>query len=72
MLTHVGIVRSNQGLSRAAEQLALWRAQLQDIDAALRNQLDVCTLMVHAALQRQQSVGAHCNTDYPAREMLAA
>ena len=72
MLTHVGIVRSNQGLARAAEQLALWRAQLQDINAALRNQLDVCTLMVHAALQRQQSVGAHCNSDYPTREMLAA
>lgn len=72
MLSHVGIVRSNQGLARAAEQLALWRAQLQGADHALRNQLDVCMLMVDAALQRQQSVGAHCNTDYPAAEAVSA
>ena len=71
MHRHVGIVRSNQGLVEAAEQLALWRAQWQPMDTALRNQLELCSLMVSAALQRHASVGAHCNTDWPAREMLS-
>ena len=72
MHRHVGIVRSNQGLVEAAEQLALWRAQWQPMDAALRNQLELCALMVSAALQRHASVGAHCNSDWPAQETLSA
>ena len=68
MQQHVGIVRSNQGLVAAAKQLALWRAQWHGADPALRNQLTLCRLMVDAALQRHHSVGAHCNTDWPAFE----
>ena len=68
MQQHVGIVRSNQGLVAAAKQLALWRAQWHGADPALRNQLTLCRLMVDAALQRHHSVGAHCNTDWPALE----
>ena len=69
MLRHVGIVRSNQGLQEAAEQLALWRIQGRCTTPALRNQLALCTLMVNAALQRHASVGAHCNVDWPAQEL---
>ena len=72
MLHNVGIVRSNHSLIAAAKQLVLWRAQWRGVDPALRNQLALCSLMVDAALQRQASVGAHCNLDWPALEAAAA
>ena len=72
MQTHVGIVRSNHSLIAAAKQLVLWRAQWRGADTALRNQLTLCSLMVDAALQRHNSVGAHCNLDWPPLEAAIA
>ena len=65
MHQQVGIVRSDRGLAQAAEQLALWREQWRPAEPALRNQLELCSLMVNAAMQRRTSVGAHCNRDLP-------
>ena len=72
MQTHMGVVRGNHRLIAAAKQLVLWRAQWRGADAALRNQLVLCSLMVDAALQRHHSVGAHCNLDWPALETATA
>ncbi|MBR8651880.1 L-aspartate oxidase [Achromobacter sp. Marseille-Q0513] len=74
MQREAGIVRSDQGLAGAAEQIATWRRELPpDADPAkdarwqaLRNQLDVCDLIVAAAARRRESRGAHASSDWPA------
>lgn len=73
MWEKVGILRDEQGLREALstiESLARqmrekgWDAIVPD-GVELSNQLIVAHLMTEAALQRKESRGAHCRTDYP-------
>jgi L-aspartate oxidase len=63
---HAGLERDAAGLSEAAVVLAGWRAD--DPTPAGRedaNLLDLGRLLVHAALRREESRGAHARTDFP-------
>ena len=66
MWRHAGLERDAAGLTEAAAVLAGWRAD--DPTPAGRedaNLLDLGRLLVHAALRRQESRGAHFRTDFP-------
>jgi L-aspartate oxidase len=66
MWERVGILRSRESITRALfefEQIA--RAPLA---RASRNFLNVATLIASSALWREESRGAHCRTDFPARD----
>jgi L-aspartate oxidase len=66
MWRHAGLERDAAGLSEAAGVLAGWRAD--DPSPAGRedaNLLDLGRLLVHAALRREESRGAHFRTDFP-------
>ncbi|POH59826.1 L-aspartate oxidase [Arthrobacter glacialis] len=73
MSGHVGVVRDGAGLRHAQAVLANWRSQSlgegiagTSAEAAeSRNLLLVAELLVHAALAREESVGAHCRSDHP-------
>jgi len=64
-----GIVRSGEGLSKAADILATWQCSLsQPTDRPsyeLNNMILNARLMAEAALLRQESRGAHFRTDFP-------
>jgi L-aspartate oxidase len=67
MWRNVGLERDAAGLTEAAALLAGWRAD--DPTPAGRedaNLLDLGRLLVHAALRREESRGAHFRTDFPA------
>jgi L-aspartate oxidase len=65
----VGIVRSGEGLSKAADILATWQHALpQPTDRPsyeLNDMILNARLMTEAALLRQESRGAHFRTDFP-------
>jgi L-aspartate oxidase len=65
----VGIVRSGEELSKAADILATWQDLLsQPTDRPsyeLNNMILNARLMTEAALLRQESRGAHFRTDFP-------
>lgn len=66
MWTGAGLERDAAGLRAAAATLADWRAD--DPTPAGRedaNLLDLGRLLVHAALRREESRGAHYRTDFP-------
>ena len=69
MWDNVGIVRSGDGLHEASARLAAWHAALPRAhDRAsheLANMVLVGRLMAHAALEREESRGAHYRTDFP-------
>ncbi|WP_315913129.1 L-aspartate oxidase [Arthrobacter sp. lap29] len=73
MSAHAGVFRDAQGLRHAAEVLAGWRAQREmpartavpsREEAEALNLLTVAQLLVHAALSRENSVGAHFRADF--------
>jgi L-aspartate oxidase len=65
----VGIIRSGDSLSEAADILATWQSSLsQPTDRPsyeLNNMVLASRLMTEAALLRQESRGAHFRTDFP-------
>lgn len=78
---HAAVVRDAAGLDIAAQQLAAWRSQAPaefettelktqllspQAAAELENMLTVSALLVAAALARQESIGAHFRSDFPA------
>jgi L-aspartate oxidase len=72
MWSHAGIERDGPGLRHAAGVLALWaanRAARHDpLDVAAvedLGMLDLARALVHAALAREESRGAHHRTDHP-------
>lgn len=74
MTNYVGIVRSNERLSRALERLntiyneteTLYKTtKISPQLCELRNAINVAYLIIKAAKQRKQSVGLHYNIDYP-------
>ncbi|MDF1478888.1 L-aspartate oxidase [Leifsonia sp. H3M29-4] len=70
MWREVGLIRTADGLRAAARTLAQWRTPGDDHatveQAEDRNLLDLARLIVTAALQREESRGAHSRADFPA------
>jgi|LSQX01.1.fsa_nt_gb L-aspartate oxidase len=66
-----GVRRSAEGLTEADEQVGQWCRYVlshqfsNPIGWELQNMLTVARLMIHAALRRTETRGAHVRTDYP-------
>ncbi len=66
MWTHVGLERSLETLREASARLASWHVASDDVESGeLRNLLDLARIVVHAALVREESRGAHDRLDFP-------
>jgi len=69
MWSDVGIVRTGEGLERAANTLAAWERTLPEPDDRssydLHHAMTASRLITEAALLRTESRGAHYRTDYP-------
>jgi L-aspartate oxidase len=69
MWDKVGIIRSGEGLTEAANILATWERSLPQptdrISYELSSQILCGRLMAEAALLREESRGAHFRTDFP-------
>lgn len=72
LMTHnVGIVRSRESLENAMEKILEMRENLAHVHLKdttmmeLKNMLFLSSLLVKAALKRQESRGAHFRSDYP-------
>lgn len=72
MWQYVGILRDDDGLSKALDKLELLKkgfkrnrkcANIEEYE--YRNMLTVAELIIKAAKQRKESIGAHCRSDYP-------
>ena len=62
----VGLERSIDSLTAARAQLLAWHAEGGSVDAGeVRNLLDLARIVVHAALAREESRGAHDRLDFP-------
>lgn len=67
MWTHAGLERDLERLREAQELLSTWYADGDTVEAGeVRNLLDIARLVVHAAIVREESRGAHDRTDFPA------
>ncbi len=62
MFSHVGLVRSSDGLNFALSQ---FEAMAKNIAAGSNNMLNIAQSIAYAALQRCESRGAHARQDYP-------
>ncbi len=63
---HLGVERTAQGLRTALAQLARWRVTTHDRASHERaNLLDLAKLIATAALNRENSLGAHYRSDAP-------
>lgn len=77
MSIHLGVIRSNSHLATAQQKLNLFTQAFNKINRnqlngeflrawyALRNRLQVASLMIASATQRKESRGCHFNTDFP-------
>lgn len=71
MWRRAGILRDASGLDRARERLERWQERLRRAPRASREQLELLNMMqvarciVAAALDREESRGAHHRKDYP-------
>lgn len=74
MWNKVGIVRSNQGLQTAGQEIAVIEKEINELYPnniknpdlfELRNLLVVAKLITIGAIQRKESRGLHYNSDYP-------
>jgi L-aspartate oxidase len=76
MSNYVGIVRSNLRLKRAMDRLKLLYEETEELYkkskltvkiCELRNVINVAYLIIKMAQARKESVGLHCNIDYPSK-----
>lgn len=77
LTNNLGIVRSAKSLEQALAQINKWQSMLGDSDCAFPNkidelayfrltrQLELASLIIQSAYQRQESRGGHYRTDYP-------
>ncbi len=76
MWENAGILRDAQGLTQALEQIEAMREQVErtqwdlsvPVGVELENQLMVARLVCQAALEREESLGAHHRLDFPETE----
>lgn len=72
MWEKTGIVRSRKGLTSALKKLREWdrmlrKPPLERGAMELRNMVAAAMLITRSALLRENSVGAHCRSDFPAK-----
>ncbi|MEN6458490.1 MAG: L-aspartate oxidase [Thermoguttaceae bacterium] len=71
MWRNVGVLREGQSLVEAQETIERWcryvlpRPLTDPAGWELQNMLSTARLMIQAALERQESRGAHCRMDFP-------
>ncbi|MCI0742527.1 MAG: L-aspartate oxidase [Gemmataceae bacterium] len=71
MVRHMGIIRDQSGLEQAQRDVAFWCRYVlgREFDARagweLQNLLTIARLMIHSAMERQESRGVHFRGDYP-------
>lgn len=74
MVRKMGVMRDEKGLREAERAVAFWcrYALTREFSSRagweLQNLLTVARLMIGSALQRQESRGVHCRTDFPRRD----
>ncbi len=72
MTTNVGIIRNEESLSEAMKVISEMQAEVEGVKVIhthlmeLKNMLSLASLVVKAAILRQESRGAHFRTDFPA------
>ena len=66
MWDYAGIVRSSQGLEKAARELEKIKSEAPPHAYTLRNMIETGRLIVHSALERRESRGGHFREDFPA------
>jgi L-aspartate oxidase len=72
MWDRAGIIRCGESLSEVLRALKNWEPLLDQTyhhrkGLELQNMITVSSLIAQAALKREESVGAHCRTDFPQR-----
>jgi succinate dehydrogenase/fumarate reductase flavoprotein subunit len=72
MWERVGIIRCASSLGEALEQLSEWRViterdYVTRRELELKNMLTLARIIVHAAISRKGSVGAHYRSDFKER-----
>jgi L-aspartate oxidase len=65
MWEKVGVVRDEAGLNFAVDELSRLAARHPRAAGEARNLLDIGRLLAAAALERRESRGGHCRSDYP-------
>jgi len=69
MWNQVGLVRDEAGLGAARTELAAWQNALPEsrtpAEHELKNMILIGSLMATAALERKESRGGHCRSDFP-------
>jgi L-aspartate oxidase len=74
MVRHMGVVRSREGLETATDNVAFWCRYVLDrqFDSRqgweLQNMLTIARLMIHSALDREESRGVHFRSDFRQRD----
>lgn len=74
MTLNVGIIRNEESLSEAMEIISGLKSEIEGVKVVhthhmeLINMLTLASLVVKAAILRQESRGAHYRTDYPATD----
>ncbi|NMC26557.1 MAG: L-aspartate oxidase [Syntrophomonadaceae bacterium] len=73
MWEHVGIIRDEQGLKQAGQEVEkLYRTMTRGDDRLayyeMVNMLTTARIIIHAALWRRESRGGHYRSDYPQRD----
>jgi L-aspartate oxidase len=68
---HMGVVRERAGLEQAERDVAFWCRYVleREFDGRagweLQNLLTIARLMIHSALEREESRGVHFRADFP-------
>lgn len=69
MWTQVGLVRDESGLAAARTELEAWESAMSEpgtpAEHELKNMTLIGKLMATAAMERRESRGSHCRSDFP-------
>jgi len=68
MWSHVGLLRTREGLERALLEIAALRREAPQSGSELHNLLTIAPLVATAALARNESRGSHVRLDHPKQD----